>query len=468
MDNKFLLSIFSFLYITAGFAQKSVFNIRYSEQLAVFVFIQNLSDNYPANPFKKEFTASSYNNQVYKDLVREFDTLAIDYTYPFSGYPYGTKLPGMTKELLKKNLIATDNLIDFKLRSIGLVPNNSLNRLCDILMKFAAVYNQLIYEPNKQQFEKQLAAIIKYSEQNDMAKYLETGLLFYNASWDNSIPFEIAFYPLPNSQGFTAQAFYNNFISAIETKLTDYKDLFSVMLHEIFHIVYDEQPLAVKNKLYQDFKQHPSKCSTYAYLLLNEVLATALGNGYVYEKLSGAPDANDWYNAKYINLMAKQIYPLVSRYIAEKRPIDDAFIDTYINLYEQYFPGWINEMDNLMTYRYILSEKIEDFNTIGQLYRRRSMSEAEDNINESSIDKMKATPLTKIVIISKNNPGKLKLIARKFPELKNWKYNTKEEFEYSVFLSDNTWLFIINQKNSSTETLFKNIKNPQLLAASQK
>lgn len=69
------------------------------------------------------------------------------------------------------------------------------------------------------------------------------------------------------------------------------------MLHEMFHILYDEQSLAVEKDPDARFKQNPSKYSIYAFLLLNEVPATALGSGYVFENLSGKPDTTgEWYN----------------------------------------------------------------------------------------------------------------------------------------------------------------------------
>jgi hypothetical protein len=39
---------------------KGSFKIKYSEQLAVFVFLQNLSENSPENVFKTEFQKSKY------------------------------------------------------------------------------------------------------------------------------------------------------------------------------------------------------------------------------------------------------------------------------------------------------------------------------------------------------------------------------------------------------------------------
>ena len=457
MKNRILTIIFCFISILT-FAQKPTFEIKYSEQLAVFVFIENLTERYPENVFKNEFSKSKYNIESYINVISKFDKLSIDYSYEFDEFPNGSKIPMQTRDILKKNLIETNNLNDFKLRSIGIVSNNTLNEITEIINEFKPIYNELIYIPNKQKFEQQILDITKYSNENKIENYLETGLLFYNASWDNSIPFVIGFYPLPNSQGFTAQAFCNNFISAIQTNLKDYKDLFSVMLHEIFHIIYNEQSLEVKTDIDNNFKENKSNSSNYAYQLLNEVLATSLGNGYVYEKLDGKIDDGNWYNQKYINLMAKQIFPLLSEYINQRKPIDKNFIDNYIKQYEENFPDWINELDNIMAYRYVISENEKDFDLINQKYSYFSCVNYANEISESSIDKMKNTSLTKVIIISKNNKEKLKLIKEEFEELNNWKYNSNKEFNYKFILKDKSLLIIINQKSSTSEMIINKLE----------
>jgi len=451
--------LFAFLFLSAfTFAQNAKFNIRYSEQLAVFVFIENLSDHYPDNVFRREFQKSKYYTDYYKKTIGTFDNLIIDYSYQFEEFPYGSKKGMQTRDILRKNLIETNNLTDFKIRMTGILPNKTLNDLAESILAFAPIYNELIYNPNKEKFETQLEEIRKYSETQQIEKYFETGLLFYNSGWDKSVPFEIAFYPLPNSEGFTAQAFCNNFVSAIQTDLGSYKDLFSVMLHETYHIIYDEQSLEVKMAIDSNFTQSKSKCSNYAYQLMNEVLATALGNGYVYEKLDGQLDAGDWYNKKYINLMAKKIYPLVIKYIDQKKPMDKSFIDNYIKIYEENFPDWINELDNIMTYRYVISEDKDDFNVINQLFRYRSRTEYDLDLSEIGIEKMQNTTLTKVIIISKNSAEKIKLLKRKFAALKNWKVDTDKEFAEKMLLADKSQLIIINRKTSTLESLIKLIK----------
>ncbi len=451
MKSLFLLPLL--LLTVFAFGQKPTLKIKYSEQLGVFVFIQNLSENHPKNVFKTAFQKSKYNTEDYKNKIAKFDKLAIDYSYQFEEFPYGSKVPMQTRDILKKNLIETDNLNDFMLRSIGIVPIKTLNDLTAFISDFTPIYNELIYHPNREKFEKQVIEITAYANDHQIEEYFQTGLSFYHSSWDLSVPFQIAFYPLPDSDYFTAQAFCNNFVSAIQTNLKDYKDLFSVMMHEIFHIIYNEQSLEIKVEMDQAFKENKSKSSNYAYQLLNELLATTLGNGYVYEKLEGNLDQNDWYYHRYIDLMARKIYPLVKEYIIQKKSIDKNFIDSYIKLYETNFPNWINELDNIMTYRYVISENENDFNTINQLFRYRSSAEYETQITERSIEKMQKTPLTKIIIVSKNNIEKLKLIRTQFKELVNWKFNADQDFTYKILLADKSQLIIINIKKKDLKTL---------------
>lgn len=451
--------ITSFLFsITFVFGQNVKFNIKYSEQLAVFVFMENLSQNYPENVFKTEFQKSKYNVPEYTNILSNFENLQIDFSYEFEEYPYGSKIPLQSRDQLKKNLIETTTLNDFKLRSIGIIPNTTLTQLTSYLSEFAPIYNDLIYNPNKELFEKQLLDISNYSNEKRIEDFFNDGLVFYNANWDKSIPFEIAFYPLPNSQGFTAQAFYNNFISAIQTNLNDYKDLFSVMLHEIFHIIYDEQSLEVKSNIHNYFQENKSKSSNYSYLILNEVLATALGNGYVYAQLTGHLDTIDWYNNKFINQLSKKMYPLTSEYIEQKKPIDERFISSYIKIYDDNFSNWINELENIMTYRYVLSEKEEDFNSIRKMFWYCSYEVNDTEISKSSIEKMQKTPLTKVLIISRDHAEKLSLIKNSFFELESWNFDSKKDFCHKVLLNDKSQLIILNKHKSSVEELFKTMK----------
>lgn len=451
---KLVVSVVTSLFITVScLAQTPRFEIKFSEPLAVFVYVDQLSNNHGNNPFKTQFTNSIYNREKYKNLLAQFDTLRLNYTYDYQEFPYASKIPGMTEALLKKNLISSANLKDFKKRAVGIIPNANLLQLTAILYEFQLVYRELVYQPNKVKFEKQLSEVTDFVKTKNLGSFFDKGIFFYKSYWEEAIPFEVAFYPFPNSQGFSAEAFCNNAVSALQIDNKDYNTLLGVMLHEIFHILYDEQPLTVKRNIAGWFSANSSKCSAYAYLLMNEALATALGNGYVYESLSGKKDEGDWYDRKYIDQMAKKIYPTLTEYLNQKKGIDENFVNTYIKLYEDNFSSWLTEMDNIMCYRYVLTDNAADFSVINKAFRYASFSQYEDQVSELSIDKMKESHITKMIIVSKDNETKLALVKKKFPELKAWKYKAKQDFLYSALLEDKTQLIVVNTVKNTTEKM---------------
>ena len=317
------------------------------------------------------------------------------------------------------------------------------------------MYRELIYQPNKALFTKQLGALSDFLRTRNLVQYFDKALIFYKSYWEESIPFELVFYPQPNAKSFSAEAFYNNAVSGIPKDLSNYNALFSVMMHEVYHIFYDEQPLKVKNNVALWFQSNPSNCSVYAYHLLNEVLATALGTGYVYESLKGKMDEDDWYDHKYINLMAKKIYPLLRDYISQGKALDQDFVTSYLKVYEENFSGWLIELDNLMCYRAVISDDKHDNQMLAKNYAYSSLSQFEDEITENALERLKNTALTKMILLSKNNEAQLKLIKNKFPELKTWKYKAKQDFLYAVFLEDKTQLIIVNSVKQSADQILQ-------------
>lgn len=438
-------------------------NIKYSKLLATYDFVQKLSDYYPDNKTKEIFKASKYNVSAYTDLLIQLDTLRISEYYHFQGYPSGQKSPVMTTALMERNLINSTSIEEFKSLSFGIVPNTELFAFSAILAQFEPVYDALIYQPNREKFEEKLKSLDDYVQNTHLADYFETGLKFYNAQWDYSVSIDIAIIPSISDGGFTANAFLNNAVSEVPLNFVDNDILFCVLMHEIFHNVYDWQSLEVKNNIESWFHANPSPNSQYAYLLLNEALATAMGNGYIYEGLNGKLDKDSWYNNKYIDQMAREIYPVVKEYANNKKPIDKHFIDSYIKTYNENFSDWTKELDHLLTYRYVLSDNENDFNYFRKNFRYASQSVYGTPIDQSSLDKMKQNPITKLVIVSRENENKLNWIKNTFPELKDWSYNSKKEFIHTTDLADKTKLIIVNSTNSNFQDLFeKTFKNKQI------
>lgn len=464
MKIKTVFTLFILFLTNAIFAQnKPEIHITYSKLLSTYDFVKQLSDNYPDNKYKQIFKKSTFNTDYYKDLITQLDTLKLHESYDFQGYPIGQKRPVMTTSLIQRNLINSKSILDFKKTTFGIIPNSELLPLSNIISEFELVYNQLVYLPNKDEFEKKMEALKSFVDKATLFLFFDKGLTFYNTKWDVSIPINIAIIPSIKENGFTATAFLNNAVSEVPLKFEHNDVLFSVLMHEIYHTIYDEQPLAFKQEIESWFKNNPSQNSQYAYLLLNEALATAIGNGYVYEQLNGTIDKEDWYFNKYINLMAKAIYPIVKEYLDNDKPMDKNFIDEYIDIYDKHFSAWINELDNLLTNRYIITDNPDDFNYFRKNYRYSSNYQSEVPLTQSSLERMKSTPITKIIIVSSNNENKLEMIKSTFEELKNWKISAQKEFVHTINLEDKTRLIIINQLSSSIDELFNtNFKNKKL------
>ena len=445
MNSKvFLIILLSFNIIHVVYGQKLKVNIKYSKLTATYNFIQKLSDYYPDNDYKQIFQKSSYNTTEFTNLITQLDTLNLYESLSFQDYPYGQKQPFQTISLIEKNLINATTIDDFNSRTFGILPNDKIFAFSHIISKFVPVYQELIYLPNESKFDKKMQELTKYVENVNLSEYFDIGLHFYGTIWDYSVPIDIAIIPTIEEGGFTASAFFNNAVSEVPINFNQNDILFCVLTHEIFHLLYDGQSLQLKQDIQKWVSKNPSVNSQYAYLLLDEALATALGNGYVYEGINNVTDKEDWYNVKYINLMAQKIYPLIKEYIGKKKTIDQFFINQYIKIYDENFSDWTNELEHIFTYRYILTDNPEDFNYFRKNYRYVNKSFSESPINSNGLEKLKEAPMTKIVIISKNNKKMLSTIKSTFSELKNWSYKAKEEFIYTQFLNDKTKLIIVN------------------------
>ncbi len=441
------------IYCTSFSQNKPKIKIEFSELYATYSFIQQLSENYPENEQKKIFLNSKYNTKKNNDLINQINSLNIFHSINFDEYPKGQTIPLMTSNIINKNLISSKHLSNFKEKTFGIIPSSELLKLSNTIQKFLPIYKELIYEPNKENFENKITELKNYIEKQNFNECFEMGLKFYNIKWDNSITFKICVIPTLNKNGFTASAFMNNAVSEIQMDFKEYDILFSVLMHEIFHIQYNEQELEFKKSIDRWFKENTSQNSQYAYLLLNEVLATALGNGHVYKTINGKLDTDNWYNNKYINLMAKRIYPIVNEYIKNEKAIDKKFIDDYISTYDENYSKWVNELNHILTYRYIISDYDKGFDFFLDNYYKTSYSFMENNVDIISINKMKKMPVTKIVIITKNNKEKLKLLKSVFSELKNLKFKAKKEFIKIVNLKDKTKMIIVNSTTQNTNQL---------------
>ncbi|RDC56564.1 hypothetical protein DU508_13375 [Pedobacter chinensis] len=431
------------------------FKLHFSEIYATYDFLTKISDNYPDNDLKTIYTNSKYNTENYKKQVSDFEKIRLNYTYSYDQYPQPLKVAMMSVDLLEKNLATSQTMQEFRNKSLGIIPNEDLIAFSETIEKFQPIYHELVALPNISALEEQKTNLLNYVKSNQFSDCFQIGLSFYNTAWDKSVPFELNLLPSLDKGNLGARAFFNVAVCEASLGLKDHKSFFSVAMHEIYHIIYDNQSLQLKNNIQQWFNKTNSPNSQYALLLLNEVLATALGNAYIMEQLNGKIEDDDWYGNKYIAEMSKAIYPTVKKYVENKKAIDEDFIKTYVQLYDTNFPNWPNELMHLFMYRYIVTDTRDDWQYFRKTYRFYSYNRLSGNISESEIEKAKNSPLTKCFVISTKHKEKIGLLRNNFPETKKRNMNYKKEFIEIFMLEDRTKLIIINKYESTVEDLMK-------------
>lgn len=443
----------------SGISQKMTFEVGFSKNYAILDFLNNLSSNYPNNAFKKVFSNSAYDTKKYRQLIADFGGIPIFYSYEYPQYPYGNKIGGNTYFVLGRNLIESENLQEFKRKSFGIIPNHDLDALYEIMVEFQPIYEDLVLEPSKSKFNRQLRKTRELIAKVDIDTFFKQTINFHKSSWDLATPFKLSIHPIPDvrERGFTATAFYNQAIAGIPNGFKDFDELLGVMFHESSHIVYDEQALGVKKEIERWFKNNSSNTSNYAQLLFNEAITTSIANGYLYKGIAGKLPKGNWYNNKFISGMAKEMYPVVTHYFDKHKSMDKEFINTFIAALDQSFPHWMQDLDFILMQRFVICDNENAYQQLLKNHRYSNINERKQELSLLTIEEMKTHPVTKVVVITADNQHKLDLVKERFHELKEWKPNGNIAFVHTEFLDDKTYLIIINSHSDDISKLSNSI-----------
>jgi hypothetical protein len=111
-----------------------------------------------------------------------------------------------------------------------------------------------------------------------------------------------------------------------------------VLMHEISHFFFSSAPLDFHHQRLDGALRVGDSRASAALGLMNESIATAIGNGVVEERIRGEDfqqyfeSERSFYDGQQVDAAAKAIFTLVREYINEKRSIDERFINQYFTL----------------------------------------------------------------------------------------------------------------------------------------
>lgn len=189
------------------------------------------------------------------------------------------------------------------------------------------------------QTEQFMTQFIALMQQKSLVAYAERVAHFYEAHLPTSstIDFHFIFRPKTQDGGTNGEQIENHaVIETLEGETPEQR--VDVVLHELFHYFDESSPPDRYAELVKGFIQTDQAYAMAAYNLLNESLATALGNGLVTKQLA-PPERfqqflekeNSLYNDFYIDQMAKEMLPFVEQWIKEGKTLyAPAFVPHYL------------------------------------------------------------------------------------------------------------------------------------------
>lgn len=414
LGSVFIIIAFSAVIFIGSFSQASD-RVEFSADRihGLYVFVETIAGQ-PHRPvdIKKAFEQSKFNNAKSKAQIEVFRSL--DFTLnkfiAFDGLNERDPEQSVHSILTMQSSFSKD-LADFRTRAISLMPMPDLIKLFQVLSYFEPIYDQLLWKPNLSDTNKAVSDFKIKSARWKLDDLFVKAEKFYGAEWPIEQKFHISLYPLPKNSTQSNAAAYGPVESVGVIVNEDREPRFGVIFHELCHSLYESQPLAFQKAISEYFKKNPSKYSLIAYSYINEALATALGNGWVYHVVKGKLDPSEWYHNEKIDGFSHAIYPKVVEYIKAKKTIDAAFVNFAVSAFEKKFPESIYEFEPAFNELTLIGDGVVNLRDLRRDLKNTfpiiSLNAASPINDDETLKTVRANTSTVFAIVTQKQRGQL-------------------------------------------------------------
>lgn len=405
--------------------ETDVIKIVYSKPFALLKFMETTSGRHgTSRTFRQQMDSSKILQQAgFVTLKHVYNSLPLDNSWSRQEYPEKRKHTTSTWDLICGAAISSNTNKEFFSRMTGILPNDVYLKLKHIISESEPYYDAFLFTAQEKAVQAKAKALTAYIPNMNML--FDRFKVFYGSSWDKSVPFTLSIYPIFGKRGeTTATPHANSLEMGFLLESTDTHDMLAVGMHEMCHVLFEEQPLVLQQSLDSAFTAGKDPYAAFAYRYIDEALATALGNGFAYETFSAKADTGSWYADYYINRYAKALYPLVKEYLGTQRQIDKSFVTRAIEVFKQTFPDAPYDYDALMMqsdayleddHESVIDPIINTLHTTFRIYMSNTSIPIDD---AASLENIKRSEQTQVFILHKNQAKNLKLLKILFPEIK--------------------------------------------------
>jgi hypothetical protein len=414
-----------FLVLASG---AGVVEFKLSKPYGVLNFIETATGGHGTSATYKDFITSNVpaSDTFFYELCHSYKSIRVDYNYVRDEFPENRRRYRSTFDLICMAAVRCGTLDEFRQATIGILPNSAHQKLFNILKSVEPYYDRLVWKTCHAQALRRIRSLQRYNDKTTAA--FGTFRTFYYSDWPDDIPFLVALYPIPGKKGNTTASPHGNTlcVGALTGETDDAMQL-GVVLHEMCHVLYDEQQDYIQHRLEGYFSANRSRYAEFAYNFFDEGVATALANGWAYQFISSRYDSGEWYHNAYINGYAHALYPLVNAYINAKAEMDSQFVNRAIDAFEKKFPKAITDYGILLNRVTVYADAETDeerhdlMHAIGSYFQVSNSTFSSPILHPYSIEYLTNGKNTQLIVIDRNYEENMEKLGEMFPEIRQYK-----------------------------------------------
>lgn len=322
---------------------------RVSHTHGLYNFVETISGlpNH-SRTLREEFEKSTFHDEKAKALLAEFVALRqdLDVGFDFPDFPDQRSQGQRLSALLAIASIQAADLRDFEQRAAGILPIDTHVKLFSVLKRFEPIYDAFLWRRSKPGLVTYVKALEKSARDWKMSEMFARVERFYGANWPDDLPFVVGVFPLPDVRGASNAEAMGMFESVgVFVDPEDIPGRYGVVFHEICHSLFSSQPRPLQQELEDWFLKGTGWEGRMAYSLLNEAMATALGNGIAEGSAIGTLPRGEWYHDPLIDGYGKALVPVLKRWLASGKRMDASFAAEAVDVFRKTFPDVARRFD---------------------------------------------------------------------------------------------------------------------------
>lgn len=380
----------------------------------LYIFVESIAGTpFRHEDIKRVFEASKHNTALSKQMLTDFRSLDFVLGKPLflTGVPERNGGRSLKEAIINQSSFSKD-LADLRERTQALMPMSDLKKLFKVLSHFEPIYNSLLWNPHRMTMQRAASTFQQNAKKWKLDDLFAKAAKFYGSDWPAEQKFRVSLFPLPPDSKHTNATAYGAVESVgVNPSERNVADQFAVVFHELCHSLYEAQPDDVQKALAEAFNKNPSKYSRLTYNYINEGLATALGNGWVYEKAAGKVDQANWYADEKINALAKGIFAKTKEYANQSKRIDSNFVNHAIEVFAAKFPDSHLEFQPALTNIVLISDGVVDLRDLRgdlrSIFRVVSMNARSPIADDETLKLVRSVSATAFAIVTQKQRGQI-------------------------------------------------------------